>query len=337
MKTFQRTLATQVGLIVLTIFCGATVAQEVDVYFVVGQSNAANFARQASTGSTDVGFDLHFARTTNLFNDFPNHAAVEQQFSTSNLSSTNAPTVLANGLHQSGRDVAIFSFARNGAGLNDQISSEHDDWIWYPGADPANGQLFNGSLYANAVTWNESRMAELVAAGLSPTVKGIFWFQGEKDGRLMDGDVYQTNFENLAIRFRQDYGADLPIVATQIREIQPSYTSINEAAEAAADADPFVAYIQTENLEYLSNANNNNVHLTSAGHTALASLWSSAMLELQIDIGDVNQDGAINFLDVSPFISLLSDGGFSREADVDRNGVVNFLDISGFINLLAGN
>ena len=52
-------------------------------------------------------------------------------------------------------------------------------------------------------------------------------------------------------------------------------------------------------------------------------------------LGDVNVDGEVNFLDISPFIVLLSAGDFQDEADVDGNGVVNFLDISPFINLLT--
>ena len=52
-------------------------------------------------------------------------------------------------------------------------------------------------------------------------------------------------------------------------------------------------------------------------------------------LGDVNLDGAVNFLDISPFISLLSNGAFQKEADTDLNGIVNFLDISPFISLLA--
>jgi len=53
-------------------------------------------------------------------------------------------------------------------------------------------------------------------------------------------------------------------------------------------------------------------------------------------LGDVNGDGAVDFLDISPFISLLSTGGFSCEADIDGNGEVDFLDITPFIRLLSG-
>lgn len=52
-------------------------------------------------------------------------------------------------------------------------------------------------------------------------------------------------------------------------------------------------------------------------------------------LGDVNLDGAVNFFDISFFITLLSGGTFQAEADVDENGVVNFFDIAPFIELLS--
>lgn len=52
-------------------------------------------------------------------------------------------------------------------------------------------------------------------------------------------------------------------------------------------------------------------------------------------LGDVNQDGVVNFLDISPFIFVLQFNEFQDEADVNGDGEVNFLDISPFINVLA--
>ena len=46
-------------------------------------------------------------------------------------------------------------------------------------------------------------------------------------------------------------------------------------------------------------------------------------------------DGSVNFLDTSPFITLLSTGGFQAEADINQNEVVGFLDISPFIVILS--
>ena len=53
-------------------------------------------------------------------------------------------------------------------------------------------------------------------------------------------------------------------------------------------------------------------------------------------VGDVNLDSEVDFLDIGPFIALLSSGGFQDEADIDGSGVVDFLDIGPFVNLLSG-
>ena len=52
--------------------------------------------------------------------------------------------------------------------------------------------------------------------------------------------------------------------------------------------------------------------------------------------GDVNLDGAINLLDVGPFVDRLASGVFQAEADVNKDGVVNLLDVGPFVDLLAG-
>ena len=53
-------------------------------------------------------------------------------------------------------------------------------------------------------------------------------------------------------------------------------------------------------------------------------------------LGDANLDGSVNFLDIAPFIGILSAGDFLAEADVNQDGSVNFLDISPFVDLLSG-
>ena len=51
-------------------------------------------------------------------------------------------------------------------------------------------------------------------------------------------------------------------------------------------------------------------------------------------LGDVNQDGVVNFDDIGPFINVLISGGFQEEADANQDGVVNFSDIPAFIAAL---
>ena len=52
-------------------------------------------------------------------------------------------------------------------------------------------------------------------------------------------------------------------------------------------------------------------------------------------LGDVNLDGVVDFFDITPFITLLSTGGFQVEADLDESGQVNFLDVAQLIIFLS--
>jgi hypothetical protein len=53
--------------------------------------------------------------------------------------------------------------------------------------------------------------------------------------------------------------------------------------------------------------------------------------------GDVDLSGTVTFLDISPFIMLLSSDQFQEEADCDCDGDLDFLDIQPFIDILSGN
>ena len=54
-------------------------------------------------------------------------------------------------------------------------------------------------------------------------------------------------------------------------------------------------------------------------------------------LGDINNDGVVNLLDVAGFVDLLSGAGdFDPAADTNGDGAVNLLDVDGFILLLGG-
>ena len=52
-------------------------------------------------------------------------------------------------------------------------------------------------------------------------------------------------------------------------------------------------------------------------------------------LGDVNGDGSVDLLDVSPFVNALAGGPFVPEADINQDGVVNLLDVQPFVALLS--
>ena len=52
-------------------------------------------------------------------------------------------------------------------------------------------------------------------------------------------------------------------------------------------------------------------------------------------MGDCNLDGVVNFLDITPFIGILSGDPYLPEADFVDDGVISFLDIAPFIIALS--
>jgi hypothetical protein len=52
-------------------------------------------------------------------------------------------------------------------------------------------------------------------------------------------------------------------------------------------------------------------------------------------LGDVDRNGAVDFLDIRLFIGLLTSGEYQTEADANEDDAVDFRDIAGFIRLLT--
>ena len=62
--------------------------------------------------------------------------------------------------------------------------------------------------------------------------------------------------------------------------------------------------------------------------------------ELQVTysilLGDVNCDGVVDLLDVSPFVDTLTTGVYLEKADMNQDGSVNLLDVDPFVEILVG-
>lgn len=76
-------------------------------------------------------------------------------------------------------------------------------------------------------------------------------------------------------------------------------------------------------------------NLLAAGQNGRVTLVTVATETRALLKGDVNIDGVIDFFDVSPFIVILSSGGFQAEADVSCDEIVDFFDISPFVARLS--
>ena len=74
---------------------------------------------------------------------------------------------------------------------------------------------------------------------------------------------------------------------------------------------------------------------TEIGEVYNAGLNGESLLGAVL-LGDVNCDGAVDLLDVGPFVDLLTTGGFSDKADVNEDGAVDLLDVGPFVDLISG-
>ena len=84
-------------------------------------------------------------------------------------------------------------------------------------------------------------------------------------------------------------------------------------------------------------ATNPNGVFNNRSNAVYASFTAAPFSEPEPLLGDVNTDGIVNFLDIAPFIGVLSTpGSFQAEADVNQDGAVSFLDIAPFIGVLSG-
>ena len=105
-------------------------------------------------------------------------------------------------------------------------------------------------------------------------------------------------------------------------------------------ADDEIEFLMVDNMTgEFDNINIGGSGVSNDGGVSFDVVQSGGSLMLTnfapILLGDVNLDGVVDFLDISPFILLLSNNGLQVEADINQDGFVNFLDISPFIVLLS--
>ena len=110
-----------------------------------------------------------------------------------------------------------------------------------------------------------------------------------------------------------------------------TYTSFTQTHTAPANAVSLRAVIAVQSFGGGADGTNSNTGALFIDDTSIiGSLVASDVLK-----GDVDLSGTVNFLDINPFISVLSSDSFQAEADANCDDVVNFLDIQAFINILS--
>lgn len=220
--------------------------------------------------------------------------------------------------------IAIIKVTRGGTNLRSD---------WRVGA-PAEPGVDTGFLYTALLSHIESSLAELTADGSTANVRGFLWHQGESDRN--SSSVYGERFTHLVEGVRAEFGQDIPFVLGELsidRE-DDSNENINNAFNALVDGGtvPDLGLVSSEGL-----LASDGTHFTTDSQIILGQRYAAAIGELSppILLADINTDGVVSFLDISPLITLITLNRFQLEADVNEDGFVNFFDISPFIFILT--
>ena len=225
----------------------------------------------------------------------------------------------------SNNPIAIIKVTRGGTSLR-------ADWRV---GDPAEPGVATGFLYTALLSHIQSSLDELTDNGNTANIKGFLWHQGEGDSNSTSS--YAERFTDLVEGVRNQFGADIPVVLGELSQTRDNSGPLNIVF------NDFVNNSGVPNVGLVSSTGittpaDDTSHFDANGQMILGERYATAIAALAsapIMLGDVDLSGRVDFLDIGPFIALLSSGGFQEEADIDGSDVVDFLDIGPFIAILS--
>lgn len=238
---------------------------DLDVFLVLGQSNAEGWSNWGGVLSADQNADR--ANTLMYLGEFTGVPATFVPDVWSPLvPGTNTSWQVSNGF---GPEV----------GFSDEIKSRVDVGTSstftkrvamakcaYGGLGIANWNSSTGFMYSSTVTFINDLTTKLTNAGYTYNIRGVIWFQGETDAsNQTDANAYETNLTNLISDLRTEIGdANLPFVISKVSYTsgnEPAYlTTVRTAQQNVADALTNVGILDSD-----SYGRQDTVHLSGEG------------------------------------------------------------------------
>lgn len=192
------------------------------------------------------------------------------------------------------------------------------------------GTLFR---FANGTISQVARNGDPVPGGAGK-IQNIFSnFTINDSGQLLFATGGSFNFENFSGLFVQDREGMLK-TAFQFGGLIDS--NFGERSIELKEITSISINSTSTNSEGLSRSFNNDgefVLILEFDETEQVILKGKIVEDLLL--GDINQDGVVDLLDISPFVKLLAAGGFQVEADINQDGVFDLLDVALFVDLLS--
>ena len=203
-------------------------------------------------------------------------------------------------------------------------SPANDDW---------NGTISLGGFPIMATGTNFGASTQADEQEVPTTGSTVWWFFNAPDDGMVTIDTFGSDFDT------QLYIFDGFNVSTNFADLNPIIGN-----DDAPDAPP--ENIRVSKVEFAVTAGTCYEVRVGGWHTSglpAGGIGDEGNIVLNgtfepggVLLGDVNCDGAVNLLDVAPFVDLVSNGGFSVKADINEDGSVNLLDVQPFVALLSG-
>ncbi|MDF1741668.1 MAG: sialate O-acetylesterase [Verrucomicrobiales bacterium] len=255
MKTFFKSFL--FALIALS----ASLSTAAEIYIVAGQSNGWRLSSIAGIPGEASASIRYFGMGCSSRPDKATLTVIEK------LHPSTSGAGLAGALReQAGEDIVFIQYCVCGTSLGDVVN-------WFPGDDPAKGEVNDAGLYGSFTRYLADVRLQLEAEGIEWKVDGLFWHQGESDIKRESAE-HQKNLENLFWRFRMDLGKELPIVAGHIRDLGEGSRGINRAIDAVAASDPNITVVNLDGLPFQSET---DVHVRPDGCITLGKRMAEAM------------------------------------------------------------
>jgi CubicO group peptidase (beta-lactamase class C family) len=103
----------------------------------------------------------------------------------------------------------------------------------------------------------------------------------------------------------------------------------HNGGDIGSSTEMFISYSDDIGVIVLSNIDNYNAVLQ-----AEAALFDFAEETTFSVLGDVNQDGHINVLDIIATVNIILSGGYDNLSDINADGLVNVLDVISLVNII---
>ena len=153
---------------------------------------------------------------------------------------------------------------------------------------------------------------------------------------FLDQEFITTADANYTLNF--DYGAFSVYVGAQsieitVEDVSSGQTLLRETILDSSTTNDLQQVFDSYVFQF--KATGTMTRLTFADSSTATFAIDGIVDNVRVSLlGDVNQDGGVDFADIPAFIEILIGGAFLAEADINQDSAVDFADIPGFIEIL---